>query len=88
MIPLNNKAILFINFSLSLVSRYKDEVTFNEDLIRLEQEDCCKKCDSLNGIKVFEWIKENSYVSPNDLKGNFILIFNPYGGFFSLNHIV
>lgn len=80
---MNNKAILLINFSLDLASKYKDEVKTNDDLIRLEQENYCKRCDSMNGIKVYEWIKENS----DDFNGNFILIFNPFGGLLSLNHI-
>ena len=88
MTTMNNKAIILINFSMNIVSKYKDEVTSNEDLIKLEKENYCKKCDSIEGIKVYKWIEENTYVSPDDLKGNFILIFNPFGGFLSLNHIV
>lgn len=80
---MNNKAILLKNFSLDLASKYNDEVKTKDDLIRLEQENYCKRCDSMNGIKVYEWIKENS----DDFNGNFILIFNPFGGLLSLNHI-
>lgn len=87
MIKMNNKAILLTNFSMSYASKCKDVLSTNNDLIRLEQENCCKKCDSINEIKVYEWIKENTYTSPDDFNGNFILIFNPFGILISVNHI-
>lgn len=75
---IKGEAILLINFTLNQSLRYNSITILQENLLRLEHQGYCKKCESFKGIEVYEWIGEHSFVEklPADCIGNFLLVFN------------
>ena len=84
---IEGRTILLINFTLKPLLRYNTITILQENLLRLERQGYCKKCESFNDIEVYEWVGERHFVeeSPLDCIGNFILVFNEKGSNILIN---
>lgn len=75
---IKGKAVLLINSTFHTISRYNTIFKLQENLLRLVSDNCCKKCDTFNGLEVYEWVKEHTLIqdTPIDFVGNFIVSYN------------